>query len=342
MNSFSVIEITDKRWQEFIVQSRQHDIYHTQTYHLLQKEGDPLLFVAQYDHDFLALPLILRKINQTDFRDFTSSYGYAGPVSNLDFEDLKPEMFAYFRSELNQYFKERKIVTAFSRLHPIIVGDKLFENFGIVRNIKDMVAIDLGLPWEEQEKQYRESHKRKIRQLREKKGYLVREANSEEELRDFVGIYKENMKRVNASINYFFDYDYFYELLHNKSFSSKLLLAIKNGEIAAGSVFTIAGKIMQYHLNGTKERYLQEAPMKVIIDEARLIGNQLGLEYLHLGGSVGDIETDSLYYFKAGFSDTRFRFRVWQYVADEKAYDYLNQLFETHSKTSNYFPLYRA
>lgn len=43
---------------------------------------------------------------------------------------------------------------------------------------------------------------------------------------------------------------------------------------------------MQYHLAGTTEGYIRQAPMKLILDEARLLGNELGLEYLYLGGGV--------------------------------------------------------
>jgi hypothetical protein len=36
---------------------------------------------------------------------------------------------------------------------------------------------------------------------------------------------------------------------------------------------------MQCHLSGTTRNYLKESPMKLIIDEARLIGNERGLDF---------------------------------------------------------------
>ncbi len=343
MNSFSVIGITDEKWPELIAQSNQYDFYHTQAYHTLEKGGDPLLFVARYGTSFLALPLILRKISQTDFKDCTSAYGYCGPVSNLDFKDVPPELFAYFRIELNRYFKEQNIVTAFSRLHPIIIGDELFANFGTIRNNNKTVAIDLGLPPAEQVKQYRRSVKSEINQLKIKKGYKVIDANSEQDIKAFIAIHQQTMNRVNARKNYFFEYEYFYNFLNNKCFTSKLLLAIKDGEIAAGAIFTITGTIMQYHLAGTQEEYIPDAPMKLILDEARQIGNQWGLKHLHLGGSVGENDDDPLFRFKAGFSDVRFRSRVWQYIVDEEKYVGLNKLFKPNvEKSGNYFPFYRS
>ena len=179
--------------------------------------------------------------------------------------------------------------------------------------------------------------------MRKENKFLVREAESQDEIRDFVRLYHNTMKRVNASGGYYFEYDYFYNLLNNPCFKSKLLLAKIEGRAAAGAVFTIAGRIMQYHLSGTADDHIREAPMKLIIDEARMMGNTMGLEYLHLGGSVGDKDDDSLFLFKSGFSDIRFQSRVWQYIVDEEKYRDLNTLFKgTSDQSSNYFPIYRS
>jgi hypothetical protein len=160
----------------------------------------------------------------------------------------------------------------------------------------------LVLRTEEQKKQYRKSNKSELNQLR-RKGFEVVEATTIDEIDKFVSIYHETMQRVDANSNYFFDYKYFYSFLKNPCFKSKLLLAKFNGEVSAGAIFTITNKIMQYHLAGTTEKYIKETPMKLILDEARLLANQLNLDYLHLGGGVGGSDEDSLFRFKSGFSD---------------------------------------
>ena len=343
MNSFSVIDVDDKKWSEFISQSKQYDFYHTQCYHLLEKEGKPLLFLCRMDGDFIALPLILRRIEGTNYWDCTSVYGYAGPVSNLDFKKVPDKMFAYFRFQLNQYFKESRIVSVFSRLHPIIIGDELFSNFGLIKNVNLTVAMDLSLAPEEQKKQYRKSNKSEINQLRGKKNFQIQEIISERGIRSFTSIYQETMKKVGASQKYFFNFDYFNNFLNNKCFSSKLITAIKDGEITAGAIFTITHTIMQYHLAGTKEEYIRDTPMKLILDTARLLGNELGLDYLHLGGGVGGSDEDSLFRFKAGFSERRFMFRVWQYIVDQDLYTELCKMkIANREVNKSYFPLYRV
>jgi len=343
MSSFSIVEITDQRWPDLVAKSRQYDFCHTPCYHQLVKGGRPLLFVLSSGTTFLAMPLILRTIAGTDLKDCTSAYGYCGPVSNCDFKDLPEEMYAQFRCELEQFFRRENIVTAFSRLHPIIIADQVFSNFGTIRHVNKTVAIDLKLPLAEQRRQYRKSRKSKINQMRKAKKFFIKEAATEDEIREFVRIYHDTMERVNASRGYYFANDYFYNLFNNRCFKSKLLLAMTEGRVAAGAVFTIAGSIMQYHLAGTADEYFRESPMKLIVDEARMIGTALGLEYLHLGGSVGDKDDDSLFLFKSGFSDIRFQSRVWQHVVDEKKYRDLNTLVKGNSRqSSNYFPIYRS
>jgi hypothetical protein len=342
MKRFSVIEKNNPEWSDLISKSLYHDVYHTQCYHLLEQEGEPLLLVAKYDNDFLALPMLLRKVGDTGFNDLTSSYGFSGPVSNLDFKDVSGEMFSYFRSELKAYFKSNNIVAAFSRLHPMIIGDELFSGMGTVLNIKDMVAIDLRLTPEAQIKQYRKSNRSEINDLRNKKGYTIKEADSENDVDVFVRVYQENMERVSAKKNYLFGKEYFLKFLNNNCFKSKLLLAVKDGQIAAGAVFAITNKFLQYHLAATRFEYIRDSPMKLILDEARLQGNTLDLEYMHLGGSVGNKSDDSLFRFKSGFSDLRFKFRVWQYIVHEVNYNELLRLFNKEAGSSSYFPLYRT
>lgn len=340
---FSIIGINDANWDLVVGKSFQYDFYHTRCYHQLEENKNSRLFLAEVNSNFIAIPLIIRNIEETDFFDCTSAYGYCGPLSNLDFEEIPEELIIYFQTELINYFQKNKIVSAFSRLHPIIDGDIVFSDFGLIKEVNKTVAIDLKLTSEEQRRQYRKSNKSEINQLKGKKGFTVIEASSIEQIRAFTDIYHETMRRVNAGENYFFDYNYFSNFLKNECFSSKLLLAINNDEITAGAIFTVTKGIMQYHLAGTTEKYINETPMKLILDYARELGNKLKLEYLHLGGGVGGSDEDSLFKFKSGFSKQRFNYRIWQFIVDDEIYQSLCKIkLVNPDLESNYFPLYRS
>lgn len=341
----SVISVWDKQeWNKFVTQAVFYDFYHCNAYHSLDKRGEPFLFVAEDNGDFIAFPLIRREIADTGYFDCTSVWGYPGPVSSRLPHELSPDLIRFFRCELHRYMACNKIIAAFSRLHPIIQQQPLLSDLGAVVVLNKTVAIDLMLPPEVQRQQYRKSNKSEINQLR-KRGYTVKRAATPAEIDAFFDIYIETMQRVNADAFYFdcFDLDYFHKLLRLEDARPNLLLACKDGEIIAGGVFIATKKFMQYHVAGTKAQHMKDTPMKLIVDEARLLANQMQLHYLHLGGGVNGTDEDSLFRFKAGFSDLTFHYKVWKYIVDEDVYyNLVMNKAKERELNSNYFPAYRG
>jgi lipid II:glycine glycyltransferase (peptidoglycan interpeptide bridge formation enzyme) len=149
------------------------------------------------------------------------------------------------------------------------------------------------------------------------------------------------MDRVDADKKYYFSDSYFDYFLNSQDFESFILLAEYKNAITAGSLFTVCSKIMQYHLSGTYNEYLKYAPMKLILDEARIIAKQRELKYFHLGGGVGGVN-DSLFNFKAEFSHNYKIYQVWRKVVNREAYDMLvSKRFGGKIPDSGFFPLYR-
>lgn len=340
MYHFEVIGTDSAKWNNFLKLSYIYDFHHTAFYHQIDNNYNALLFTAEDNENFIALPLVIRPIDGTEWFDATSVYGYCGPISNKRDFDFSPDFLHFFRSNFIAYCKANNIVSIFSRLHPLINQEELFSGLGQVIPLNKTVAIDLRLTPEEQRKQYRKSNKSEINQLR-KKGFTVEDSTSFEHIERFIEIYYETMDRVQASAYYYFDKAYFHSFLNNPYFGNKLLSVKYEGQIIASAIFTITDKIMQYHLAGTVEAFIRLTPMKLILDEARLLGNELGLEFLHLGGGVGGSDDDSLFRFKSGFSDLFHQFSVWKYILDEEKYDYLVKERGLSQSGSAFFPLYR-
>ncbi|KFF18030.1 hypothetical protein [Chryseobacterium sp. JM1] len=339
MYRFEIIDRSQPEWNKIVKSSDVYDFHHTSYYHSIDNSFSNKLFVAYQDNDFVALPLVIRPIGETGFFDCTSVYGYAGPVTNRENFDFEASFKSFFKESFDQYCIENSIVSAFSRLHPLIEQSGFFDGFGKTVDINKTVAIDLTIPVDHQRAQYRKSNKSEINQLK-RKGFVVTEAITQDDIDHFVSIYYETMERVNASKGYFFSKEYFNSFLNNNDFDSKLLLAKYDNKITAGAIFTMTEKIMQYHLAGTTEEYIRETPMKLILDEARLLGNAHQMETLHLGGGVGGSDEDSLFRFKSGFSDKQCNFRVWQYIVDVSKYNELSE--RIRDKNSSFFPLYRS
>ena len=329
-----------EEWIHYVKRSLKHDFYHTWHYHSFVLADDPFLFIYEEGSMFILLPLLLRKVAGSAFFDCTSVYGYAGPISNVCFSTLSAKTTKKFRAAFLSFLKAKHIICVFSCLHPMIDQQALLDTLGGVCNTGKTVAIDLQTSLEVQRMKYRRAIRSKIRQLRDK-GFIVKEATTKDEIKEFVTIYKANMMKVNASSYYYFEEKYFFDLLDSQEFGSKLLLGYYKGEITAGALVTFSDRIMQLHLVATKNEYLQDSPMKLLIEEASILGRKLGMHYLHLGGGVGGKE-DGLFRFKSGFSDLLLPFKTWQFIADKLVYRNLaKERFKRQDEKYERFPLYR-
>lgn len=330
----------EQQWSNFIARSINSDIYHSWQYHQIDRTGQPVLFVYQEDTFFIALPFIKRDIEGSPWYDLTSVYGYAGPVSDKRFEDISVQSMISFRKLFLEFAREQKCVSVFSRLHPFSRQNLLLEKIGGVTGNGKTIYIDLNLSLEEQRGRYEKRLSRQIRNQR-KKGYLIRESTDIDDIRAFTAMYTENMRRVAANRNYFFNEDYFIEILLNPKLSSKLLLVYDGDKMACGAVVFYSDSIIRNHLSATSEAYLKESPSKLLTDEISVLGRQLGLKYFHLGGGVGGRE-DSLFKFKSYFSGTWMNDYTWRFVPDPASYNLLLEMRGINKSTSSqFFPLYR-
>jgi hypothetical protein len=340
----NVITITEKsKWNHLIFRCQEYDFYHCHSYCALEQSGRSFLFTVTDDRGgFIAFPLVSRPIPGTTYNDCTSVYGYPGPVSNKTPDTLSLELLRYFHVSLLNFFEEEKIVAAFSRLHPLLDQERFLSPLGEVLPLNKTVAIDLTLSPELQRQQFNRTNKRHLNRLH-RTGYIARRNDNKADIDAFSAIYHETMRRVNATDAYFFDEGYFHHFLQMDDIPAFLMLAYKDNEIAAGAIFTVTNHIMQYHLSGTKATHLPATPMKLIIDEARLLGTEMGLKYLHLGGGVGGSDTDSLYRFKSSFSGSTFTYKVWRMIVNEPVYKELVGIRSREkSLVSTWFPLYRG
>lgn len=332
-------------WNYYVKGANQYDVYHTYDYHLMNGEGDPILFIYQEDDGFLSLPLIKRKIEQTPYFDCTSVYGYTGALTNLNAASLVgTDFMRRFSNALKEFLLKEGIVCCFSVLHPLFKQKEIFKSIegGSIQEIGKTVAIDLQISLEEQRLRYRRPIRLKIKQLR-RKGFEVYQADSDSQVKEFIAIYHENMLKVGASSKYLFEDSYFEHFMHAVDFKSELLLAYHGGKIVAGAMVAITNDIVQLHLAGTRNEFLKDSPMKLIFDEAALLGRAEDAKLLHLGSGVGGKE-DSLFHFKTGFSDNLFDFSAWQFVVNEVVYNELvqNKLKKGLTPNPHYFPLYRS
>ena len=330
-----------KEWTAYVNAALEYDFYHTWFYHSLDHTGNPFLFVYEEDQNYIAFPLLKRNITDSSFSDLSSVYGYTGPISNQKFEDIDDRMIDNFRVSFLDFLDKEQNVCVFSRLHPLFNQYLLFEKFGGIYENGKTVAIDLTLSIEEQRGKYRKTTLKNIKKCREA-GYSVKQSRDQNDITLFYDMYTRNMERVEAADCYFFSKSYFNYLIGNEEFDCRLLLVCANDVIVCGMIVTFTHGIIQVHLVGTKPTYLRESPAKFLIDEITLIGRNEGMKYLHLGGGVG-FKMDTLFNWKAGFSDLFLEYKSWRYVSNTSVYHSLVSKREIDERINiDFFPLYRA
>jgi len=339
-----LLNLTDQaEWLEWVNKSYKHDFYHSWCYHYLHRDlGTPLFFVYEYNGDFVGFPLLKRPIEGFDYADFTSVYGYCGPLSNLPFNKLSHEFAVHFKYAFLSLLKSERIVSVFSGLNPFMDQTELLKVIGGLNDNGKTVVIDLSVSLDAQRKGYKKRVNNKIQRLRDL-GWTVKQSNRWEDLEVFAELYAGNMERCCAGNSYKYDINFLYTILNTQEFDGRLVLVYNENDYAVcGAIVVNTGEVLQAYLLGTREEYRYASPAKLLTEELTVMSRDLGLKYFNLGGGLG-FRKDSLFDWKSNFSSLTFDYKTWRYIADKAVYE---EILHYHGidpdDEMDYFPLYRA
>jgi hypothetical protein len=317
-------------WRQVLDRCGRYDFYHLPRYHAMAEEaGEGTAWLFHYaEGDFvIAVPLLLRPLDglpgaQPGWQDATSVYGYAGPISSH--AEVPTDITKRFQAALAARLHDMRVVTLFSRLNAFLPQSHVLAGIGECQALKHTVSIDLTLPPETQRASYRKKYKEAVNKLRRLEWTCIQDRDGVY-LDDFVRVYHETMRRVDAEPMYFFPAAYFRQLREVEGGNCPLFVCLQEGHVVCGGIFLACGGILQYHLGGTADDALKLAPMKLLVDEVRLWATAAKMNVLHLGGGVSASPDDPLLHFKLGFSDRVDDFSVWRWVLDPDAYGRLCQ-----------------
>lgn len=357
MSSLSILRLDRAdEWLTLVESSWQHDFYHLPAYHALaesQGEGRACLVVYRESTDHIVLPLLIRPVPLVPglaecgvgWWDATSVYGYAGPLVSRP--DLPVSFIQRFQESFSEWCEAQRIVSIFSRLHPLLPQAAVLTGLGEIVSWGQTISIDLQRPLAAQFAAYRKSHRYEINRMR-RMNVMCEMSTVPQDWEIFIAIYTETMHRVKADAGYFLGKAYFDGLRQRLPDIFHLFLCRQDAEVLCGGLFTSCDGIVQYHLSGAREAFMSLSPTKLMLDEVRLWANAQGARVFHLGGGVGSKE-DSLFLFKAGFSDCRHDFRLWRWICNGEAYSRLVVARQTwHEQqrdggiSETYFPTYRS
>ncbi|SFC21393.1 Acetyltransferase (GNAT) domain-containing protein [Flagellimonas taeanensis] len=337
--------ITHKNdWDRTVKHFGEIDFYHSFDYHKANIKDDETAVLLSYTSNgvSIAFPLVIRPINDSGYFDVTSVYGYVGPlVTKMDgWMDTLSE----WHQQLVLFFEKNRIVSAFSSMNPFISEqNSLLAGFGDIENLGRIVYLDLEKP-DDHLKEYSKTTLRYVK--RNQQLFDIQEGKTKRDAKKFIEIYYQSMDRIHAEPNYYFKLPYFMDLVQNENFDARFVFAVsKDSKEVASGAFIVAtqNRIIQYHLSGTSDKYRHLSPIRTVIDHVRRQGASNGHHYFNLGGGVGS-KNDSLYEFKASFSQNSAPFQVWKFIADREAYDRFCKRYspEPNPGKPNYFPKYRS
>jgi len=342
-------------WLSVLDRSAQYDFYHLPQYQTMTQQsegGAPHLFAHTEGDYVVAVPLILREVGTVSglaecgvgHRDATSAYGYMGPVSSH--ADVPLAIVRNFHAALEQQMRERAVIAVFSRLNPLIPQMHLLEGTGETTVVGQTISMDLTLPPALQYAAYRKNHKHGINKLK-RHGVSCLHDGGWAHLSDFLDMYYETMRRVGASDEYFYDPEYFDRLPSLEPYVHLFICHFQDQAICGG-LFTLCNGIVEFHLGATRSDFVELSPSKLLFDVVRIWASEQGAHTFHLGGGTGK-PMDSLFHFKAGFSDRRHDFAIWRWTPRPDVYGMLckerarwNAANQLRALSAGFYPAYRC
>jgi hypothetical protein len=335
----------DARWKEFLKRTN-HDFYDLPEYAELaaaEEDAIPMAFYAENRSAACLIPLLIRPIPAVlnaprDWCDCVSPYGYPGILLSPSQEELHSFLDAFCHIA-----RERGIVTAFVRLHPLFpLAQGSLEKFGQVVHHGPTVYINLSDSKEHIWQQMSTNHQRDIKRLIRLGFHST--VDDWSRFHEFIALYHANMQRVGAKEQYFFSLEHFEDLRAKLGNRVHLICVLSStNELAAAGLMIITEGIAQHHLGATAAQYLRRSPSKLVVDFMWRWAQEQSCYAFHFGGGVGAGE-DSLFHFKAGFSPTRGQFYSYRVVVDESKNATLNQAAKHRIcglGSSDFFPGYR-
>jgi len=249
-------------------------------------------------------------------RDVISPYGYGGPTG------------LGFWEPYEDWARERGVVSTFVRFHPLLANQE-----GAPIHVEQLAPT---VAWRVEPERdllagLHFKHRNKVRKA-ENAGATVEQHGG---LAEFVPLYEDTMRRIDADPFYLFEPAYWERLgeLPLVRFDAAI-----DGDVVASALCLPSRPWLHYHLSGTTDKGRETGSSTLVLLEAARWAQANGYERFHLGGGLGG-KADSLHHFKARFDpEGLVEAALGKAIHDQDAY---RDLSGGESGYEGFFPAYR-
>lgn len=325
-------------WDKIVKSFATWDVYYLSQYVKslqLHGDGEPLLIYYQSEQmriayvvqqtDIADFPSFEGVLDRKRYYDWTTPYGYGGPLIEGKQDETELQKF---EKELEQYCKENRIVSQFSRFHPILQNQEILSRTSDVLYLKKTVCIDLAdkeTIWENMTSNCRQNIRKATRN-----GIKIFWDHGEQ-LERFIYVYESTMSFHDAEEYYFFEKQYFQYIIDNLKENMCIFYAAYEEMVVCAALLLYNGEYIHYHLGGTLSEYRNLGAMNLLLYEAAKWGEEKGIRVMHLGGGVQ--AEDSLLRFKKQFNrNGLLDFCIGKTVFMQEIYDELVEIRKRKDK----------
>lgn len=311
--------------------------------------GQGFLYCYGDENNIIAYPFMKRPIADDAFAgvsglyDIASPYGYGGPLAHIEDKSVTDKLWTGFFTGFHSYCKESGIVSEFSRLHPIFENHIPVQFFsdGHTQKLSRVVYIDLSRSDEEINAGVNQYRRRHLRRMMANQSLTYTVAEQGQGAAAFYDLYTATMRKVGANGKYFFPLSFFEAAFRDLTGSFKLTHIYYEDKVIASLLLLKFGQLTYVWLAASRADYLCLRPNDLLYYRSVLGSRSDGVRYFIFGGGVSG--EDSLFRYKATFSNTFIDFYIYKKIHLNKEYRELVELRQRYSGRTgeDYFPEYR-
>jgi Acetyltransferase (GNAT) domain len=277
-------------------------------------ELQPTYWCYQEAESFWYHGFLLTALPGVDGFDIQSPYGYGGPVANSEDTGFLARAWRAY----SDWAKEVGAAAEFIRFHPLAGNSRFYG--GQVEEDRQTVWVNLGA--DDFAADYHTRVRTAIRKAR-KSGVEFGWVGSDAITDRFATFYRVGMRAISASPFYFFDDTYFAQIAGWPA--ARLSVCTLGNELLSAGLFLYGGDCVEYHLGASNDVGKQLSANNLLLHEVALSAKADGNLRFYLGGGTDRRPDNSLYFYKAGFSNCRAPFSVGIACHDPVRYEALKE-----------------